>query len=82
MMTSSAVCNVSLKMETAQFSKTLAHQPTTMYCHLAKMKREVTYEKPGFIQHSSNVAVKWLSLMFHIQEVPSSNLGPGTSYAD
>jgi hypothetical protein len=82
MMTSSAVCNVSLKMETAQFSTTLAHQPTTMYCHLTKMKREVTYEKPGFIQYSSTVAVKWLSLMFHIQEIPGSNLGTGTSYAD
>jgi hypothetical protein len=31
---------------------------------------------------TSNIVVEWLTLLFHIQEVPGSNLVPETDYSE
>jgi hypothetical protein len=36
----------------------------------------------GLIAFSPNVVVKWLAFVFHIPEVPDSNLGLETDYHD
>jgi hypothetical protein len=32
--------------------------------------------------HEQNITVEWLILLFHVLEVPGSNIGPESGYSD